>query len=349
MKKQNIINLVKYHTEKNDSAFTAEVAEIAKDFDNNGDSQLAAYLMELISNTNVYVPQSSYRDLHFLEKKNYSSNPLLLPDVIKEDILAIARAIQNGTEMSKFLFYGVPGSGKTESANQIARLLDREILYVRLEELVDSRLGETSKNVVKLFDEINHLNYNRVLIIFDELDSLVLNRTGSNDLREMGRVTSTFIRELDSLSSRFCIIATTNLIDSFDKAVIRRFDATVSFDRYTKADLIDIADELLSIYLKKSIHSRQDLRLYHKILNKLDKIPYPGDMKQTIRTSIAFSDNTSQYDYLRKLYTSLNGIAALADVQTLQKEGYTMREIEILTRIPKSNVARMLKEHANNE
>ena len=349
MKKQNIINLVKYHTEKNDNAFIAEVAEIARDFDNNGDRQLAAYLMELISNTNVYVPQSSYKNLHFLEKRNYSSNPLLLPDTIKEDVIAIARAIQNETEMSKFLFYGVPGSGKTESANQIARLLEREILYVRLEELVDSRLGETSKNVVKLFDEINHLNSNRTLIIFDELDALVLNRTGSNDLREMGRVTSTFIRELDSLNNRFCIIATTNLIDSFDKAVIRRFDATVSFDRYTQTDLLDIADELLSIYLKKSINSKQDLRLYHKILKKLNKIPYPGDMKQLIRTSIAFSDNTSQYDYLRKLYTTLNGVTGPADIQALQKDGYTMREIEILTRIPKSNVARMLKEQTNNE
>lgn len=349
MKKQSIVNLVKYHMERNESSFIAEVADIARDFDKNGDYQLAEYLMELISNANVYTPQSSYTNLRFLEKKNYSSNPLLLPDSIKEDVLSVARTIQNGSEMSKFLFYGAPGSGKTESAYQIARLLDRDIFFVRLEELVDSRMGETSKNVVRLFDEIKHLNYIRSLIIFDELDALALNRIGSNDLREMGRVTSTFLREMDSLSSNFCIIATTNLIDRFDKALIRRFDATISFDRYTKKDLIDIADELLTLYIKKSTNSRQDLRLFNKILDKLDYVPYPGDMKQIIRTSIAFSDNTNKYDYLRKLYITLHDNPDSIDIQALQKEGYTTREIEILTRIPKSSVSRMLKENLSNE
>ena len=49
MKKQSIINLVRYHTEKNDEAFTSEVAKIAKEFDDAGDKEIARYLMELIS------------------------------------------------------------------------------------------------------------------------------------------------------------------------------------------------------------------------------------------------------------------------------------------------------------
>ena len=69
MKKQNIVNLVKYHIERNESSFIAEVADIARDFDKNGDYQLAEYLMELISNANIYTPQSSYTNLRFLEKK----------------------------------------------------------------------------------------------------------------------------------------------------------------------------------------------------------------------------------------------------------------------------------------
>jgi len=193
------------------------------------------------------------------------------------------------------------------------------------------------------------LNYSRSLIIFDELDALALNRIESNDLREMGRVTSTFLREMDSLSNKFCIIATTNLINRFDKALTRRFDANISFDRYTKKDLIDISDELLTLYIKKSTNSRQDLRLFNKILNKLEQVPYPGDMKQIIRTSIAFSDDTNKYDYLRKLYLTMHDNPESIDIQALQKEGYTTREIEILTRIPKSSVSRMLKENLAHE
>ena len=85
MKKQNIINLVKYHVEQNNSAFISEVSEIAKDFDANGDYEVAQYLMDLISNANVYMPQANYRNLQFLEKLEYSSNPLLLPNIIEED------------------------------------------------------------------------------------------------------------------------------------------------------------------------------------------------------------------------------------------------------------------------
>ena len=75
MKKQNLVNLIKYHIEKNEEAFVAEVAEIAKDFDAKGDSSVAQYLMELISNTNFYIPQISYRNLKYLTKMEYSLVP----------------------------------------------------------------------------------------------------------------------------------------------------------------------------------------------------------------------------------------------------------------------------------
>lgn len=343
MKKQNIINLVKYHTEQNNAAFVSEVSEIAREFDAKGDYEVAQYLMDLISNANVYIPQANYRNLQFLEKLEYSSNPLMLPNIIEEDVIGIARAIKNKTGMSKFLFYGAPGTGKTESAFQIARLLERDILSVHLEQLIDSRLGETSKNVTRLFDEINHLMYGKVIVIFDELDALVLNRSSANDLREMSRVTSTFLRELDTLSDQIVVIATTNLFESFDKALSRRFDAIVSFDRYSKEDLIEIADAMLTSNIKKAVNSSQDLRLFNKILNKLPEIPYPGDMKQIIKTSIAFSDETNKYDYLRKIYLALNDNPQNIDIQNLSEQGFTTREIEILARVPKSSVSRKLK------
>lgn len=343
MKKQNIINLVKYHTEQNNAAFVSEVSEIAREFDANGDYEVAQYLMDLVSNANVYIPQANYRNLQFLEKLEYSSNPLMLPNIIEEDVIGIARAIKNKTGMSKFLFYGAPGTGKTESAFQIARLLERDILSVHLEQLIDSRLGETSKNVTRLFDEINHLMYGKVIVIFDELDALVLNRSSANDLREMSRVTSTFLRELDTLSDQIVVIATTNLFESFDKALSRRFDAIVSFDRYSKEDLIEIADAMLTSNIRKAVNLSQDLRLFNKILNRLSEIPYPGDMKQIIKTSIAFSDETSKYDYLRKIYLALNGNPKNVDIQNLSEQGFTTREIEILARIPKSSVSRKLR------
>lgn len=345
MKKQNLINLVRYHTEKNDVAFASEVANIAKEFDATGYESVAQYLMELISSANFYIPQTNYRNLRYLKKIDYSSKQLLLPNIIEEDILGITRAISNRIGLGKFLFYGAPGSGKSETVFQIAKILNRDILSVPFEQLVDSRLGETAKNVSQLFDEINHLPFNKVLILFDEIDSLVLDRVNRNDLREMGRVTSVFLKGLDSLNENVILIATTNLYDSLDKALIRRFDATISFNRYSREDLIEIADSFLTLILKKSSNSRQGLRLFNKILENLDEIPYPGDLKQIIKTAIAFSDESNKYDYLRKIYLSLNGNTDNVNIQKLKGEGYTTREIEILSRIPKSSVSRKLKEN----
>lgn len=343
MKKQNIVNLIKYHTENNNDAFISEVAEIARDFDANGDESLAQYIMELISNTNFYIPQHHYENFKYLKKLEYSTKPLLLPNIIEEDVIGITRAISNKLGMSKFLFYGEPGSGKTESAYQIARLLNRDILSVDFEQLIDSRLGETAKNIVTLFNEINQISFNKSIVIFDEIDSIVLDRINKNDLREMGRVTSMFLKEMDKLNDNIIIIATTNLFKNFDKALIRRFDAIISFDRYSKKDRIDVADSILTNNLKKVRNLKQDLRLFNKILNKTDVIPYPGDLKQIIKTSIAFSDASTEYDYLRKIYLTLNGNSDKINIQKLKEDGYTTREIEILTRIPKSSVSRKLK------
>lgn len=331
--------------ERNEGAFLGEVVEIARDFDKNGDEYTAQYIMELISTTNYYIPQTSYKNMRFLEKIEYSSKPLFLPDVIEEDILGITRAINHNKDVFRFLFYGRPGSGKTESAYQIARLLDRDILCVSFEKIIDSRLGVTSKNILQLFEEINYLSESKCLVLFDEIDALVLDRVNSNDLREMGRVTSTFLREMDALKSKIPIIATTNLLNQFDKALLRRFDAVISFDRYSKEDLVQIADLILTSNLKKSANLRQDLRLFHKILKNLNDIPYPGDLEPIIRTSVAFCDEENEYDYLRKIYLALNKDDGLLEVQKLKNMGYTTREIEILTKIPKSSVSRKLKDN----
>ena len=343
MKKQSLVNLVKYHVEKNDEAFAIEVAEIAKEFDAAGDSSVAQYLMELVSNVSFYVPQSNYHNLHFLRKVEYSTQPLMLPDVIEEDVIGITKAISKKSGLSKFLFFGAPGSGKTESVYQIARLLSRDILTVSFEQLIDSRLGETAKNVSLLFDEIDRLPYGKVIVLFDEIDALVLDRINKNDLREMGRVTSVFLKELEHINDHVPIIATTNLIANFDKAILRRFDAVVSFDRYSKDDLISVADSILTSYLKRATNSKQDIRLFNKILKNLDDIPFPGDLKQVIKTSIAFSDESNEYDYLRRIYLSLNGNPSIIDIQKLRDQGYTTREIEILSRMPKSSVSRKLR------
>ena len=73
----------------------------------------------------------------------------------------------------------------------------------------------------------------------------------------------------------------------------------------------------------------------------MNPILSPGELKNVIKTSLAFS-NDNEFDYLKKLYNSICSNHT-NDLKTLRLQGFTVREIEILTGISKSQVARELK------
>lgn len=328
--------------EQNDSGFRAEAYDIANDFDMNGDYQLAEYIMALLSNTNVFVPQNDNQTFNFFEKVSLDSDPLPLPKEIEDDVIGVINAANRNLGVNKFLFQGAPGTGKTETAKQIARILGRDLYSVSFTTIIDSKLGQTQKNIVSLFSEINSLIHpERVIVLFDEIDAIALDRTNQQDLREMGRTTSTLLKELDKLNNEIILIATTNLYEQFDKAIIRRFDTVLNFDRYSKDDLMDIAEILLKYYLNKSKDFGSNIKLFRKIMNNADTLPYPGDIKNMLKTSIAFSDPSNEFDYLRRIYKSF--VSESIDIGLLQKQGFTLREIEVLTGVSKSQLGRTLK------
>ncbi|MDR2976288.1 MAG: ATP-binding protein [Streptococcaceae bacterium] len=342
MKKKNIINLIKYHVENDDFQFRNESVNIARAFDQSGDYQLAEYVMSLLSTASTFVPQGNVLESEYLKRIDFDNEPLPLPTVIGDDVKGVINAINQEVGINKFLFEGAPGTGKTETAKQIARLLDRQLYLVEFSQLIDSKLGQTAKNLVEVFHEINTMAYsNRTIILFDEIDALALDRVNSNDLREMGRVTSTILKELDKLNEEVVLIATTNLFEKFDKALNRRFDAIINFDRYTNDDLIEIAGITLEKLMKKFQNAGRDMKLFKKIIAKLSPIPYPGELNNLIKMSLAFSDPNNKFDYLKRLlrYVVNNPL----DLKELQENGFTLREIEILTGVSKSQVSRELK------
>ena len=348
MKKKNILNLIKYHVEKNDSAFRNESISIARYFDSIGDQDLAEYILGLLSELPQFSPQSIEVNSEYLEQLDTTKlEALHLPIDIMNDIKGIINAVGHNVGINKFLFEGYPGSGKTEAAKQVARLLNRNLYRVDLESLIDSKLGKTNKNIIQVFDEIHALpNASQSVILFDEIDIIALDRVNSNDVREMGRVTSTILRELDRLSDinkDIILIATTNLFNNFDKALLRRFDATINFNRYTKEDLIEISEFYFSSFIKNFKGITKDIRLLRKILKVSETLPYPGELKNIIKTSIAFSDVSSEYDYLKRLYNALIGKLDYKDVSDLYLEGFTVREIEKLKGESKSTVSRKLQ------
>ncbi len=342
MKKKNILNLIKYHTEKNDKLFREESIEIAKYFDNHEDYQLAEYIMSMLSDTNTLVPQEIDEYNTYFRKVELTTESLPLPEIIAEDLKGIINAINHDIGINKFLFQGEPGTGKTETAKQIAKLLKRELYIVEFSQIIDSKLGQTSKNIIKFFDELNKMPYpEKFIILLDEIDIIAMDRINDSDVREMGRSTSTILNSLDNLNEKIILIATTNLYENFDKALTRRFDSIINFNRYSKEDLIEIAEIILNKYLKNfSIPAKRDIKIFRKIFKSSNELPYPGDMDNIIKTSLAFSSLTDQYDYLKRLSKEIIFNGGEINANILKEKGFSLREIEVLTGISKSKLSR---------
>ena len=349
MKKKNVINLIKYYSEGNDAAFRSEAYEIAKDFDEAHDYQLAEYIMALMSEANTFCPQINESDSVLFERIEAKNEMLMLPDGIMQDLIGIVNAVAHNIGINKFLLKGAPGTGKTEAVKQLARILDREIYMVDFAGIIDSKLGQTQKNISTLFKEINSFAHSeKIIVLFDEIDAIALDRTNSNDLREMGRATSAMLKGMDYMDERVVMVATTNLFEYFDKAMIRRFDSVIDFNRYTQEDLVAIAEEMLNRFLIKFKPAGKDIRLFRKIINLMNPLPYPGDLKNLIKTAVAFSNPDDGMDYFRRLYYAICSEEP-EDIKKLQGQKFSVREIEILSKKSKSSVARELKEEAESE
>lgn len=343
MKKMDVVNLIQHHVNRDDLAFRAEAYNIAKDFDRSGDSDLAGYVLSLLSSVGTFSPQSYEPHTEFLSKVPEAKGHLPLPNAISSDIKGIVNAVARRRGVNKFLFQGAPGTGKTESVKQIARVLDRVVYAVNFSAIVDSRLGQTGKNITTLFREIDRFpDSDDYIILFDEIDALILDRADANDLREMGRATSVFLKEFDNLRDDMLIIATTNLYEGFDKAIIRRFDHVVDFNQYTNEALMEIAESVLDETLKRFGVEKRDIRLFRKILSLEEQLPNPGELSNMIRTCVAFSNPEEETDYLRRLYYAVTEDHS-PDILKLNSQGFTLREIEALTGIPKSTASRELK------
>ena len=329
MKKKNVINLIRYYAEKNDPAFREEAYEIARDFDASGDFQLSEYIMALMSSANAFVPQMHEDQMTFFRKVAPSHDSLPLPTPIEKDIIGIINAIQRNMGINKFLFQGAPGTGKTESVRQIARILERDLFCVDFDTIIDSKLGQTQKNIAALFDKINHFaNPENTIVLFEKMDI-------------MSQALSAMLKVLDNLNEQIIIIATTNHFKHFDKVLSHRFDLIVDFNRYTQEDLQEIAESILNNFLDDFKIAGRNPRLFRKILGLNKKLPCPADLRKIIKADITFSDASIECDYLKNIYKSFVGVTP-DDLHKLQTQCFTVREIEILSGISKSQVSRIL-------
>lgn len=140
---------------------------------------------------------------------------------------------------NKLLLYGPSGCGKTLASYVIAGELKKMMVVVNLGAIVSSKLGETSKNLAKIFRKAASEN---CIIFIDEFDSLGKVRDYDQDHGEMKRVVNTILQLFDYLPQSSIVIAATNQKDMLDDALLRRFDLNVGFELPDESQIRELVD-----------------------------------------------------------------------------------------------------------
>jgi transitional endoplasmic reticulum ATPase len=123
-----------------------------------------------------------------------------------------------------FCFHGAPGTGKTALAKHMAEQLGMKLTVKRASDITSRFLGESERNIAKMFREASDEN---TILLLDEADTFLLDRREAKHSWEISAVNEmlTWMEDFDGI-----FICTTNLMEKLDQAALRRFAFKVRFD-----------------------------------------------------------------------------------------------------------------------
>jgi len=142
---------------------------------------------------------------------------------------------QNNEINIKIIFYGFPGTGKTLSAKAIANELNKPILSLDASKILSMYVGESEKNVRKIFDEYIEISEKlkvKPVLLLNEADQFLSTRTTasfSSADKMHNQMQNIFLDQFEKFDG--ILIATTNLLETIDKAFSRRFDLKIKFEK----------------------------------------------------------------------------------------------------------------------
>ena len=193
---------------------------------NNSDKKLTSYT--------TFAPKQLYYAPHVQSQIDRLAE-LLQPEQFKH---VTDRLSQNGMRKGfACLFYGSPGTGKTETVNQLARRTGRDVLMVDVTQIKSCWVGESEQNIKALFDRyrkcVKEMEVAPILL-FNEADAVLgIRQEGAQKAVDKmeNSIQNIILQEMETLEG--IMIATTNLTCNLDKAFERRFIYKIEFERPT--------------------------------------------------------------------------------------------------------------------
>ena len=156
-------------------------------------------------------------------------------------MLGIALEKEDKPDCISLLFHGAPGTGKTIAAAYLAKNLGMEMRSYNISELQSKYIGESEKEITKAFKAAEEGGY---VLHFDEIDSLAGAREDASRDHEI-KFANCLLQNLDTFKGIF--VATTNLLDHLDTAILRRFVLKQEFFNVTDEQALQLA----KVYFKR--------------------------------------------------------------------------------------------------
>lgn len=192
----------------------------------------------------------------------------------------------------RVLFYGAPGTGKTLTAKLLGKKFNRDVYRVDLSTVVSKYIGETEKNLSKLFDAAEHKDW---ILFFDEADSLFGKRTQVNDAHDKyaNQGTSYLLQRIEDYDG--LVILSTNLKGNIDSAFKRRIQTSIEFNKPNKEQRLLLWNKILppSIPLDLEINIKTIADTYSitgaNITNIVQKVSLAALAENTDKPKITYN------------------------------------------------------------
>lgn len=212
----------------------ANVAQELKDLIERARKEKSVAFLETPKTVSLSGPKRELKELIEVFKPRINLKDMVLSPVVKESLDKLINEQQkwevlrkhNLSPKRKLLLTGLPGTGKTMTAQAIAGELGLSVYIIRLDGLMSKYMGESIVKLRMIFDAMED---HRAVYLFDEFDSIGSHRDKGQDVGEIKRVLNSFLINIEKDQSNSIIIAATNLPESLDKALFRRFDDVIDY------------------------------------------------------------------------------------------------------------------------
>jgi len=261
-KTHHVLSLIRSHADGDHAHFLAVAASIAADAEASGRMKVARDIrlvtdrakLELERPKPVTPPIRS--ELSSLIRGAYPDidlGNLVLSDELRVRIQRIIREHEHRDALleknlqprRKILLSGPPGTGKTMTAAAVAGTLKMPLYTISLDGVITKFMGETAAKLRLIFDAMQDAPG---VYFFDEVDALAASRDRDNDVGEARRMLNSFLMLMEEERSSSLILAATNHRNLLDKALFRRFDAALMYEKPSRDNARVLIETRLSMF-----------------------------------------------------------------------------------------------------